>query len=482
VIALARGWDGLAQSRGTTCYACGRVGHSPGVSTTAALNWQKRSLAQLTKTPPRATPFCAGAPHRRAQEQRKAQSGSVLGSVLTSLLGSGSEEGEDAVGAAHDCDSASREAGDCMKQAPVQRANKRAGDGGGGEEEEEEEEEWLSVMAVTQGHTQGVAYTRRVDVPRTADFAALRPTLEAVSKVYKTDHSLKSWPDRWTPPQWQLFDTGGLPVNQISRLIDGGGGGRGGELFLLMEGGAWVWPGIEKGFVRELTFHDRALKMVTLELQPLIVSIDGFLTETEVATVIQKAGPHVRPSGVTMNDRDRAAGRKNSDFRTSETHWLHSREAWLQNIDKRVANLTRTPVHYQEAVQVLRYQHGQYYGAHLDYTNRLNYGKNEAKMQRMHGTYHNRMATVFWYLSDVTKGGTTHFARAGGAPHPHTTRNCEGGGVHVTPKAGRGIIFYSLTADGFGDEFSLHASCPVLSGETKWAANKWVHNTPMNGM
>jgi hypothetical protein len=50
----------------------------------------------------------------------------------------------------------------------------------------------------------------------------------------------------------------------------------------------------------------------------------------------------------------------------------------------------------QEAVQVLRYQPGQYYGAHLDYTNRLNYGQNLQKMQHMKGTYENRMATVFW--------------------------------------------------------------------------------------
>ena len=180
----------------------------------------------------------------------------MLSSVLTSLLGSSIEEGEDGGGAAatHDCDSASREAGDCVKQASLHRASKGVKDSGKGEEEEEEEEEeqeWLSVMAVTQGHTQGVAYTRRVDMPNTADFAALRPALEAVSKVYKTDESLKNWPDRWTPPQWQLFDTGGRLVNQISRLIDGGG-----ELFLLMEGGTWVWPGIEKGFVRELTFHE----------------------------------------------------------------------------------------------------------------------------------------------------------------------------------------------------------------------------------
>ena len=79
-----------------------------------------------------------------------------------------------------------------------------------------------------------------------------------------------------------------------------------------------------------------------------------------------------------------------------ETYWLHSDEEWIKQIDQRVANLTRTPVNFQEAVQVLRYHTGQHYGAHLDYTNRLNYAKNLAKMQAMKGTYENRMATVFW--------------------------------------------------------------------------------------
>ena len=55
-----------------------------------------------------------------------------------------------------------------------------------------------------------------------------------------------------------------------------------------------------------------------------------------------------------------------------------------------------------------------------------------------------------------------------------------GGGVGC---GAQGIIFYSMRPDGLGDEFSLHASCPVgEGGGIKWAANKWVHNTPFNGM
>lgn len=56
------------------------------------------------------------------------------------------------------------------------------------------------------------------------------------------------------------------------------------------------------------------------------------------------------------------------------------------------------------------------------------------------------------YLSDVEEGGSTYFPRAGGLKHPRNTRDCDGPGLHVQPRAGRGIVFYSLMPDGFGDE------------------------------
>lgn len=138
--------------------------------------------------------------------------------------------------------------------------------------------------------------------------------------------------------------------------------------------------------------------------------------------------------------------------------------------------------------QVLWYEATQYYGAHLDYTDRRFYG-DRAHMQRQQGTYKNRLATVFWYLSDVPGGalnrsGATNFPRFGGVdaagrpvglPHPISTRACDSG-LHVLPKRGRGIVLYSLQPDGFGDEYSLHASCPVEGEVEKWAANKWVWN------
>jgi prolyl 4-hydroxylase len=321
------------------------------------------------------------------------------------------------------------------------------GGGGGAEAELDESTDGLALTVVPGGSaTESVARSSLLTV-HGMDMDGVRLRLEELAFVYKSDKVLHDWDDIWTPQPWRLFNTEGVPVADVQEVARGG-------LFLLYEGGQFIWPGIEKGYMREVTIHDRALTIETLELQPLILSIDGFLASEEVAKVVSVAEPRVKPSGVTMNDADRKAGKKNSDFRTSETYWMHSREHWIKEIDLRVANLTRTPVDYQEAVQVLRYKTGQYYGAHLDYTNRLNYGKNLPKMEAMKGTYENRMATVFWYLSDVEVGGSTYFPRAGGLPHPSNTRDCDGPGLHVQPKAGRGIVFYSLKPDGFGDEYA----------------------------
>lgn len=173
-------------------------------------------------------------------------------------------------------------------------------------------------------------------------------------------------------------------------------------------------------------------------------------------------------------------------YRTSTTHWLRSdynERPWLESVDNRVTNITRSTwgTESQEAVQVLRYEEGQYYNGHLDYTERAPYVKNKKSMMDAHGGYKNRMVTVFWYLSDVgvEDGGSTHFPRAGGLRHPTNNRGCEiDKGLHVYPSRGRGMMFYDLLPDGWGDPYSMHTACPIKNGATKWAANKWVRNEP----
>jgi prolyl 4-hydroxylase len=106
-------------------------------------------------------------------------------------------------------------------------------------------------------------------------------------------------------------------------------------------------------------------------------------------------------------------------------------------------------------------------------------------MRMIQGGHNNRLATVFWYMSNVNGGGETSFpfsaSPLGKRPHrgnPGDDR-CGEFGLAVKPEKGKVIVFYSLQPDGSGDETSLHAACkPTDEAEVKWSGNKWLWNTP----
>lgn len=116
------------------------------------------------------------------------------------------------------------------------------------------------------------------------------------------------------------------------------------------------------------------------------------------------------------------------------------------------------------------------YDHHHDYFDPNLYKNDPSTLEVIGNGRRNRLATVFWYLSDVETGGETAFPRYGGA-HPASMQDCQSG-MSIHPDKGRVIIFYSLLANGKPDPLSLHGACPVKEG-VKWAANKWVWNEPM---
>ena len=96
----------------------------------------------------------------------------------------------------------------------------------------------------------------------------------------------------------------------------------------------------------------------------------------------------------------------------------------------------------------------------------------------------NRLATVFFYLNNVSSGGETNFPRAAserwpdGAPTPRDYFDCSQG-LSVYPAEGKVIIFYSMLPSGEMDELSLHGGCDVLKEtETKYSANFWCRRRP----
>lgn len=250
-------------------------------------------------------------------------------------------------------------------------------------------------------------------------------------------------------------------------------------MFLVFQGGQWVWPGVRKGFIRTIQLSDgRNATLETVSLHPLVLSTQHFLSPEECTKIQDTATPSLQYSQVSLMDKDK--GRPASDFRTSQTTFLQSNEnAFLKEIEERTSSLVRLPVSHQEHVQVLRYGKTEKYDSHHDYFNPALYQQDKRTLDLIGNGLRNRMITVFWYLSDVPAGGETAFPSFDKKSIP-ADKHCDedSGGLLVKPQEGKVIIFYSQTPDGAMDEYSLHGACPVKEG-IKWAANKWVWNAPM---
>jgi len=197
-----------------------------------------------------------------------------------------------------------------------------------------------------------------------------------------------------------------------------------------------------------------------------------------------------------MQSADIAKGTADAQFRTSKQTWLHAgMSPVIQTLDTRVAGLTRVPEDHQEPAQLLRYDEGTYYHNHMDWGELELYPDQKDMWVDSHMGHQDRLATVFWYLNDVSEGGETNFPKEGqkicsplhkGGP---LVRHCQGTydppshqcnvGMKVRPERGSVVMWYNYHASGRGDVNALHAGCPVGKGLTKWSANKWVRIKPV---
>ena len=117
------------------------------------------------------------------------------------------------------------------------------------------------------------------------------------------------------------------------------------------------------------------------------------------------------------------------------------------------------------AAQILRYEHGQKYGAHYDALGRL--------------------CTVLVYLAEPDEGGETAFpktssddwADASQREYERGFSECAQGHVAFKPRKGDALLFYSIKPDGkTTDGKAMHTGCPLIEG-IKWTATVWIHPT-----
>ncbi|KAK1933692.1 putative prolyl 4-hydroxylase 3 [Phytophthora citrophthora] len=296
-----------------------------------------------------------------------------------------------------------------------------------------------------------------------SEFTDLRKQLEVELEIKGPQDELAV---KYKQP-YAFFTPNGKKLDSLDDMVD--------NIVFLFEGGQFIWPGIRIGHktvVKDVTGKGDVV-LETLSMTPLVFSVEEFLKDDEIDIIMDLSLEHLKPSTVTLMDGHE--NRASTDWRTSTTYFLSStKHPKLDEIDQRVADLTKVPIDHQEDVQVLRYEETQKYDHHTDYFPVEHHKNSPQVLESIHHGYRNRMTTVFWYMSDVAKGGHTIFPRAGGAPKPLSMRDCSKG-LKVPPKKRKVIVFYSMLPTGEGDPMSLHGGCPVEDG-IKYSGNKWVWN------
>ncbi len=208
--------------------------------------------------------------------------------------------------------------------------------------------------------------------------------------------------------------------------------------------------------------------VIQISWKPRAFLAKQFLTDFECNHMIHLAKDKLEESMVADNESGKSV---KSEIRTSSGMFLmKGQDEVVSRIEDRIATWTFLPKENGEAMQVLRYQHGQKYEPHFDYFQDKN-------NQALGG---HRIATVLMYLSDVIKGGETVFPSAveedndGGLIKDDSWSDCGKRGLGVKPMKGDALLFFSLHPSAEPDPMSLHTGCPVIEGE-KWSATKWIH-------
>mmetsp|Transcript_58656 Transcript_58656/g.85992 ORF Transcript_58656/g.85992 Transcript_58656/m.85992 type:complete len:165 (-) Transcript_58656:35-529(-) len=163
---------------------------------------------------------------------------------------------------------------------------------------------------------------------------------------------------------------------------------------------------------------------------------------------------------------------------------MNKNEPIVATVRNRVAELVQLPMNFAEDMQVLKYGFKQHYHVHYDFFDPKMYPGD-----KRWASGHNRLATVFFYLTSVQEGGHTVFPYANTPVEDHHKIHAYGPceeaaktSLKVPAEQGHAIIFYHMNPQGHLkgelDKTALHGGCDPIIGE-KWAANYWIRNGPV---
>jgi len=194
-----------------------------------------------------------------------------------------------------------------------------------------------------------------------------------------------------------------------------------------------------------LTKPDNALNAVKFDTDLLqLYTLEDCLTHEECDKLIEVSERVLKPSTMHMTHKD-------DEFRTSETgHLTFANDPFIKDIDEKIARTLGIHVSHSERIEAQKYQAGQQLKPHVDYFSPV-------ALEKYSFGLGNRTWTFMIYLSEVEKGGGTHFDKL-----DHT----------FYPKKGMAVIWNNLHPDGHTNPDTFHSGMPVEEG-TKYVITKW---------
>lgn len=187
-------------------------------------------------------------------------------------------------------------------------------------------------------------------------------------------------------------------------------------------------------------------------VNPLVVSVDAFLSAVECEAVIELARGRLQRATVINSEHRIEVSEKRTN---SHCVIAPQSDPALAALCLKLGVLLRMPFANAEGVSVLHYTPGQEFTVHSD---GFSLARGPSYVEAMEANGGQRLFTTICYLNDVEEGGATAFPVLGPT---------------VAPKRGRLLIFANTLA-GSRDVTGLanHAGTPVTRGE-KWAATVW---------
>jgi prolyl 4-hydroxylase len=187
---------------------------------------------------------------------------------------------------------------------------------------------------------------------------------------------------------------------------------------------------------------------------PWMLLMEGFLSEEECDKLIElgKINGYERSTIDGDSDVGGEVAYAESEDRTSENSFCGhgcKEDPIVKSVLERMEAITGIPYTNYEDLQLVRYEVGQFYSQHHDYS------------ESMAGTVPgHRILTFFMYLNDVEDGGGTKF---------------EDLNFIAKPKRGSALIWPSVTDANLDqiEEWTYHEALPVTKG-IKYGANAWV--------